>query len=84
MIIYLYILEYYCEFNGVMYQLLAAQNRFKLNKQNEGLSNNIQFLILTEFTRAISREQMVRHAWHYLVGEYVTMQGRRDSEFALG
>ena len=54
-----------------------------LNKQNKELSvRGHSISHLTEFTRAISREQMIRYAWHYLEGQHVTMEVRRNSKWS--
>lgn len=55
-----------------------------LNKHmKDWTTTDIRFLILTEFVSTISREQIVRHAWHYLIGQDLRMGVRRSSENSL-
>ena len=53
----------------------------RLNKQNrEPSMRGHSISHLTEFTHAISREQMIRYAWHYLERQHVTMEVKRNSK----
>ena len=55
----------------------------RLNRQKKEPSKRGHSIShLTEFTPAISREQMIRYAWHYLERQHVTIEVRRNSKWS--